>query len=65
MVGAYDDAEGTRHYVVLMSRERAERMDLSSLIKTRLLGIAPEDQDLALDNDDWMRIVAALEGVEA
>lgn len=34
---------------------------LSDLIRTRLLGVHPDEQDLQLDDDDWRVILAALE----
>lgn len=33
---------------------------LAELIETRLLGVAPDDQDLALEDDDWRTILEAL-----
>jgi hypothetical protein len=38
------------------------RLELSELIKSRILGVRPEDQDLVLEDKDWREIVAALEG---
>lgn len=35
---------------------------LAELIKTRLLGVRPDDQDLVLEDEDWRLIIAALEG---
>lgn len=49
-------------YVVFKTQTQARRLALSGLIKTRLLGVRPEDQDLVLDDHDWIEIVAALEG---
>ena len=37
-----------------------ERQELVDLIRTRLLGIRPEDQDIELEDDDWRTILAAL-----
>lgn len=48
-------------YVVFIEPEAARRLSLSETIKTRLLGVKPEDQDLVLEDYDWMRIIAALE----
>ena len=62
MVGGRDKEDGRREYIVLMSRKAARRLELSGLIKTRLLGIHPEDQDLVLEDGDWAEIVASLEG---
>lgn len=41
---------------------RAARLALSETIKTRILGVRPEDQDVVLEDDDWFHIIAALEG---
>lgn len=48
--------------VVLISRLHARRNELADLIKTRLIGIDPDSQDLILKNHDWHEIVSALEG---
>lgn len=37
-----------------------EATKLADLIRTRLLGIDPDDQDLQLDDDDWRLILEAL-----
>lgn len=34
--------------------------ELADLIETRLLGVAPDEQDLDLEDDDWRMILAAL-----
>lgn len=65
MVGARDKAGGGSEYIVFISHTAARRLALSDLIKTRLLGVHPEDQDLVLEDGDWADIVAALEGVPA
>lgn len=62
MVGARDDENGRREYVVFMSQKAANRLALSGLIKTRLIGVEPDSQDLVLEDADWFEIVAALEG---
>ncbi|MGN6539159.1 MAG: hypothetical protein ACTHKQ_25960 [Mesorhizobium sp.] len=62
MVGARDDADGRREYIVFTSQKAANRLALSQLIKTRILGIEPDSQDLVLEDADWAEIVAALEG---
>lgn len=49
-------------YIVFMSPAQARRLELSELIKTRLLGVLPEDQDLTLEDGDWAEIITALEG---
>jgi len=36
------------------------RKSLSEIIRTRLLGVKPEDQDIVLEDDDWRVILAAL-----
>jgi hypothetical protein len=51
-----------REYVVFKTETQARRLALSNLIKTHLLGVRPDDQDLVLEDHDWMEIVAALEG---
>lgn len=38
-----------------------DRIALVDLIKTRLVGVAPDDQDLVLEDADWQLIVAALQ----
>lgn len=53
---------GKPEYLVFKTKVQAQRLALSALIKTRLLGVKPEDQDLVLEDGDWMTIVAALEG---
>jgi hypothetical protein len=61
MCGArYDD--GKRQFVVFMSATEARRLELSKLIKDRILGVKPDDQDVVLEDADWGDIVAALEG---
>lgn len=62
MVGARDGVDGRRQYVVLKTQKQARREALSALIRERILGVRPEDQDLVLEDEDWMEIVAALEG---
>lgn len=57
--------DGKPEYRVFMSRAQARRLALSELIKTRLLGIRPEDQDLILEDHDWIEIISALEGASA
>ncbi|MDO8800036.1 hypothetical protein [Phenylobacterium sp.] len=34
---------------------------LATLIKDRLLGVRPDDQDLVLEDHDWEMVIAALE----
>lgn len=36
------------------------RYVLADLIRTRLLGVRPDDQDLVLEDKDWTEIIAAL-----
>lgn len=62
MVGGRGSVPG-REYVVFKTVTQARRLALSQLIKTRLIGVHPEDQDLVLEDHDWFEIVAALEGV--
>lgn len=62
MVGGRDKEDGHREYIVFITATDARRLALSDLIKTRLLGVKPEDQDLTLEDSDWAEIVAALEG---
>ena len=38
----------------------AGRETLSKIIRQRLLGVAPDDQEVVLDDDDWRLILAAL-----
>ena len=40
--------------------EARPAVSLAETIRTRLLGIAPEDQDVVLEDDDWRIILAAL-----
>lgn len=35
---------------------------LARLIETRLLGVRPDDQDLVLEDSDWIIILKALRG---
>lgn len=65
MVGSIWRDGAKPEYVVFISQIAARRLALSELIKTRLLGVHPEDQDLVLEDGDWADIVAALEGVPA
>lgn len=37
-----------------------EAAKLADLIRTRLLGVDPDDQDLQLEDDDWLLILTAL-----
>lgn len=37
-----------------------ENTKLAALVKSRLFGVHPDDQDLELEDDDWKRIIAAL-----
>lgn len=60
-VGGRDDAMGRREYAVLLTKREARCLTLSELIKTRLLGVDPADQDLVLEDSDWADIVVALE----
>jgi hypothetical protein len=57
-----DEAFCARHRSTSASPSPAND-DLARLIKTRLLGVAPDSQDLVLEDRDWLRIIAALEGV--
>lgn len=61
-VGARDRADGGREYTVFISKRAARRLELSDLIKKRLIGIPPDSQDLHLEDHDWFEIIAALEG---
>lgn len=45
------------------SLHEARCLEISDLIKTRLLGVAPDDQDLVLEDSDWAHIIQALERV--
>lgn len=38
---------------------------LAAMIRTRLLGVRPDDQDLALEDQDWRLIISALEAAPA
>lgn len=40
--------------------DKADNDALADLIETRLFGVAPDDQDLVLEDDDWRTILAAL-----
>ena len=44
--------------------EAGERNKLASLIGQRLLGVRPDDQDLALEDADWRLIIDALSAQE-
>lgn len=57
-----DGTSGSQEYTVFISKVQAARLALSETIKTRILGIRPEDQDIVLEADDWFHIIAALEG---
>jgi hypothetical protein len=46
-------------------KNAATRDSLVHLIETRLLGVAPDDQDLVLEDHDWRRIIAALAATNA
>jgi hypothetical protein len=50
--------------VAFISQTQARRLALAELIKTRLLGVRPDDQDIELDDHDWMDIIAALDPAE-
>ena len=43
----------------------AGREALSKIIRQRLLGVAPDDQDVVLEDDDWRLILAALSAPQA
>lgn len=45
------------------AQSSAEAMALSGLIATRLFGVSPDDQDLALEDSDWWLIMRALEAM--
>lgn len=62
-VGGRDNAAGYREYIVFLSLHEARCLEISDLIKTRLLGVAPDDQDLVLEDSDWAHIIQALERV--
>lgn len=57
------DAKGHPNDIVrfITPDERADAK-LAQLIRTRLLGVDPGDQDLELEDHDWERIIAALDG---
>lgn len=40
--------------------EAGEAVALADLIETRLLGVRPDDQDLALEDHDWRLILQSL-----
>jgi hypothetical protein len=64
MVGWRSGPSGRNEYIVFISETKAKRLALSTLIKERLLGVRPDEQDLVLDDSDWIEIVAALEGAQ-
>lgn len=37
---------------------------LSKTIRTKLLGVRPEDQDVVLDDDDWRLILETIDQVQ-
>lgn len=45
--------------------ESGKREKLSETIKTRLLGVEPDEQDVILEDDDWRMILAALASTPA
>jgi hypothetical protein len=45
--------------------EARERLKLAELVRTRLLGVHHDEQDLYLENHDWQRIIAALSSPQA
>lgn len=42
----------------------AEAGELIETIRTRLMGVAPDDQDVTLEDGDWLMILAALEAAK-
>jgi hypothetical protein len=61
LLDATQAADMVRHMLKdLPSAATPPHAELAKLIETRLLGVAPDDQDLALEDDDWRRIIAAL-----
>lgn len=42
----------------------AKRLELAELIRASLLGVAPDSQDVVLEDHDWLEIIAALGGDE-
>ena len=42
-------------------RKQHERQALADLIKSRLMGVLPDDQDLVLEDSDWALIIGSLE----
>ena len=43
----------------------AERAELIATIETRLLGVDPDEQDVRLEDHEWLEIIAALKSVQA
>lgn len=41
----------------------SDQAALATMIRTRLLGVRPDDQDLALEDHDWRLIIEALEAL--
>lgn len=48
------------HVAAPVEASGSEREKLAATIKRHLLGVAPDDQDVVLEDDDWQLILAAL-----
>lgn len=47
--------------LVCISSQQLASANLAELIKTRLFGVPPDDQDVVLEDQDWSKILSALE----
>ena len=67
--GDYGDALKKAYRAMLAAapavQPAAGREALSKIIRQRLLGVAPDDQDVVLEDDDWRLILAALSAPQA
>lgn len=45
----------------LFGENLVQQFGLAEVIKTRLMGVDPDEQDVHLDDDDWKAILAALD----
>lgn len=56
------DAKGSPNDIVgFMTAKARDAAELAHLIRTRLLGVDPDDQDLELEDHDWQLIIDVLE----
>ncbi|USN13852.1 hypothetical protein KABACHOK_00150 [Brevundimonas phage vB_BpoS-Kabachok] len=58
-----DPGQDTQHRVSMTSAPPTQADILAGFIRTRLIGVRPDDQDLILDDHDYQRLLDALEAV--